>query len=48
MSLRHSVADTLKQANVETHLIITKPAQMTIAYETDYKLDDVKAKADFV
>jgi 4-hydroxy-3-polyprenylbenzoate decarboxylase len=47
-SLAIHCLDILKQANVEIHLIITKPAQMTIAYETDCKLDDVKAKADFI
>jgi len=34
--------EILRELNVKTHLIITKPAQITIAQETDYTLDDVK------
>lgn len=31
---------------IETHLILSKPAIQTIAYETDWKLEDVKKLAD--
>ncbi len=33
---------------IETHLIISEAAKITIAYETDRKIEDVKALADFV
>ncbi len=32
---------------VETHLIISKSGEETIKYETDYKLNDVRALANF-
>ncbi|MGB1361571.1 MAG: UbiX family flavin prenyltransferase, partial [Alphaproteobacteria bacterium] len=38
----------LKQMNVETHLVITKPAEMTVVAETDYSISDVKKLADNV
>ena len=34
-------------SDVETHLIITKAAEINIRHETDWKLEDVKALADF-
>ena len=34
-------------SDVETHLIITKAAETNIRHETDWKLEDVKALADF-
>jgi 4-hydroxy-3-polyprenylbenzoate decarboxylase len=40
------VLRTLK--NVETHLIISRAAQITIAHETDYKISDVQKLADHV
>ncbi|MFC2001333.1 UbiX family flavin prenyltransferase [Chloroflexota bacterium] len=33
--------------DVETHLIISQPGETTIEYETDWKVEDVKALADF-
>jgi 4-hydroxy-3-polyprenylbenzoate decarboxylase len=33
---------------VETHLVISKGAGLTIAHETDYRLEDVKGLADVV
>jgi flavin prenyltransferase len=36
----------LKQAGVETHLVVSKAAEMTLAYESDYTLKDVRAMAD--
>src|SRR5262249_7396225 len=33
---------------IESHLVMTKPAQMTIAYETDLTPKQVAAKADHV
>ena len=38
----------LKPTAVETHLVITKTAQITIAHETDYSLPQVHALADHV
>lgn len=35
-----------KEADVETHLIISRGAELTIEQETDYMLDEVKALAD--
>ena len=37
-----------RAARIETHLIVTKPAEMTIGYETDRKPGDVAALADVV
>src|SRR5216117_3073436 len=34
-----------KRAEIETHLVLTKPAERTISEETDYRVDDVKALA---
>lgn len=36
----------LQPASVETHLVISKAAALTIGSETDYKVDHVKALAD--
>jgi len=36
----------LRQLEVETHLVVSKSAQVTMAYETDLKLQDVVALAD--
>lgn len=36
----------LKDLGVESHLVMSKAAEMTIAYETDCKIADVKALAD--
>lgn len=38
----------LRRLNVETHLIISKWAEATIKYETDYHVSNVKALADHV
>ncbi|HEY7384879.1 MAG TPA: flavoprotein, partial [Beijerinckiaceae bacterium] len=38
--------EILKGTGVETHLVMTKAAEMTLAYETDYKPRDVRALAD--
>lgn len=37
--------ERLKGKNIETHLIMSKSAEMTLAYETDLKPRDVKALA---
>lgn len=37
---------TLRELGVESHLVLSKAAEMTIAYETDWKVADVKALAD--
>ena len=36
----------LKEAGVETHLVISKTAQITIAHETPYSIAEVQAMAD--
>lgn len=36
----------LQPISVETHLVMTKTAEVTLAYETDWKVKDVKALAD--
>lgn len=38
----------LKQMGVKTHLILSSAGEMTIGYETDYKVSQVKSMADFV
>lgn len=38
----------LRDTAVETHLVISKSAEITVAYETDWKAADVKALADVV
>ena len=40
--------ELLRDVEVETHLVLTSSAQRTIAHETSYKLDAVKARADHV
>src|SRR6202451_2777200 len=39
--------EALKDLGIESHLVITKPAEMTIGYETKLKPKEVAAKADF-
>ena len=38
--------ELLREAGVETHLVMSKSAEMTMAYETDYKAEDIRAMAD--
>ena len=38
----------LKRAGIETHLVISNAAKITLALETDYKLQDIKKLADVV
>jgi 4-hydroxy-3-polyprenylbenzoate decarboxylase len=38
----------LQSMPVETHLVMTRTAEVTLAYETDWKVKDVKALADHV
>lgn len=40
--------EALSKLPVESHLVMSKSAEMTIAYETDMKSSDVKALADVV
>jgi 4-hydroxy-3-polyprenylbenzoate decarboxylase len=40
--------EMLKKTDIETHLVMSKSAEMTIVYETDYKPKDVKALASVV
>jgi 4-hydroxy-3-polyprenylbenzoate decarboxylase len=37
--------ELLRDSDVETHLVMSKSAELTLAYETDYKPKDVKALA---
>ncbi len=39
---------SLKQAGIETHLVVSKTAQITIAHETEYSLPQVHALASHV
>ena len=39
--------EELKKQNVETHLMISKWGEKTIACETDYSLDEVIGKSDY-
>ena len=38
----------LQETPIETHLVISKSAEITIAYETDWKAADVKELADVI
>ena len=38
----------LKNAPIETHLVLSKAAERTIAYETDFKIREIKEMADIV
>ena len=40
--------EVLKDLPVETHLVLSKAAEMTLAYETDLKPEQVRALADVV
>lgn len=40
--------EALKTSGIESHLVLTRAAEMTIAYETDRDIKDVKALADKV
>jgi len=40
--------ELLRACNVETHLIVSRAAQMTLAYETSFKLADVERLATVV
>src|SRR6516165_11171353 len=37
--------EMLRKAEIETHLVMSKSAELTLAYETDYKPKDVRALA---
>ena len=38
--------ELLRDTVIETHLVMSRSAEVTLAYETDYKVKDVKALAD--
>ena len=40
--------EMLKKTDIETHLVMSKSAEMTVVYETDFKPKDVKALASVV
>ena len=37
--------ELLRETDIETHLVMSKSAELTLAYETDYKPKDVRALA---
>lgn len=37
--------ELLKRAGIETHLVMSKAAELTLAYETDYKAKDIRELA---
>ena len=39
------ILELLKKTNIETHLVMSKSAEMTLVYETDYKPKEVRALA---
>ena len=39
------ILELLRDKDIETHLVMSKSAELTLAYETDYKPKDVKAMA---
>ena len=39
------ILELLKKTDIETHLVMSKSAEMTMVYETDFKPKDVKALA---
>ena len=39
------VLELLKKTDIETHLVMSKSAEMTLVYETDYKPKDIRALA---
>jgi 4-hydroxy-3-polyprenylbenzoate decarboxylase len=41
------ILELLRDKDIETHLVMSKSAEMTLAYETDLKPKDVKALASF-
>ena len=42
------ILEILREQNIESHLVMSKSAEMTLAYETDYKPKDLKALASVV
>jgi flavin prenyltransferase len=38
--------ELLRETDVETHLVMSRSAEMTLAYETDFKIKDVRALAE--
>lgn len=39
--------EALKETEIETHLVISKAANITISQETDYKISQIKELADY-
>ena len=40
--------EALREAHVESHLVVSKPAEVTLAHETEHKLAEVRGLADAV
>ncbi|MFG1240512.1 UbiX family flavin prenyltransferase [Xanthobacter autotrophicus DSM 597] len=41
------ILEVLRSLDIETHLVMSKPGERTLVYETDLKVRDVRAMADF-
>lgn len=41
------ILEVLRSLDIETHLVMSKPGERTLVYETDLKVRDVHAMADF-
>lgn len=41
------ILEVLRRLDIETHLVMSKPGERTLAYETDLKVRDIRALADF-
>ncbi|MFG1332108.1 UbiX family flavin prenyltransferase [Xanthobacter autotrophicus] len=41
------ILQVLRRLDIETHLVMSKPGERTLAYETELKVRDVRAMADF-
>ena len=44
----YRLLELLRETDIETHLIVSRAAQITLATETDFKIADVEALADVV
>ena len=40
------ILEVLRRHNIETHLVVSKAAEMTLHYETDYSIKELRQLAD--
>ena len=40
--------EIMDQMPIETHLVMSQSAEVTLPYESNYKLSEIKSKADIV